>query len=394
MQSGSSPNVLSRSCPRATTCSLAWPRSTLATCVAPNRCPTRATHDRILRASTTGSGAGLELVQADVAGAASIFVVPVAEVLGQMPVAAADTRRVALHLPQQLAARVVELAVLLEHRAPFHEIGRRVNQQALGFEPVAARASRFLLVVLERSRCARVHDESHVGSIDAHPECDRGHDDVGPLAEERILVAAALAVRESGVIGQGSMADPGQPCRERIDFAARRAVDDARFAFVPRKDVDELLLERGARQRPIDQVRPIERSDELRRILETELRRDVAPHPARRGGRVGMKADPRQQLPQTPKLAVLGPEVVSPLADAMRLVDGDKTDLDRREQGQKMLGPFADQALGRHVEQLVPSLTQPGHDVCFLAWRQRAVEQRRRPRRCRRACPPDPSSAR
>jgi hypothetical protein len=30
----------------------------------------------------------------------------------------------------------------------------------------------------------------------------------------------------------------------------------------------------------------------------------------------------------------------------MRLVDGDKTDLERGEQGEKMLGPFAHQALG------------------------------------------------
>ena len=40
------------------TCSVACPRSTLATCAAPKRWPTRATHDRILRASVTGSAAG------------------------------------------------------------------------------------------------------------------------------------------------------------------------------------------------------------------------------------------------------------------------------------------------------------------------------------------------
>src|SRR6188768_1599752 len=131
------------------------------------------------------------------------------------------------------------------------------------------------------------------------------------------------------------MANPGQPCREGIDITAGRAVHDACFTFVPRKDVGELLLERGAGQRPVNQVRPIERPDELRRILETQLRRDVAPHPARRGGRVGVQANPRQQLPQTAKLAVLWPEVVSPLADAMRLIDGDETDLERGEQSEK-----------------------------------------------------------
>ena len=48
--------MLRRSCPLATICLDACPRRTLVTCVAPNRCPTLATHDRIWRAITTGPG--------------------------------------------------------------------------------------------------------------------------------------------------------------------------------------------------------------------------------------------------------------------------------------------------------------------------------------------------
>ena len=74
---------------------------------------------------------------------------------------------------------------------------RRIDQQALRFEAVAARASRFLLIVLERSRRARMNDEPHVGSVDAHPEGDRGDDDIGTLVEERILVPSCVRHRRA-----------------------------------------------------------------------------------------------------------------------------------------------------------------------------------------------------
>ncbi len=95
-----------------------------------------------------------------------------------MLVAASDAAGVALHVAQQPARRVVELAAAFEHHAPLEKIGAREDQHALGFEPVAAGAACFLLIVLQRSRRAGVDDEAHVRPIDAHPERDGRHDQV------------------------------------------------------------------------------------------------------------------------------------------------------------------------------------------------------------------------
>ena len=76
----------------------------------------------------------------------------------------------------------------------------RIDQHALGRQAVAAGASRFLLVVLGRSRRAGVHDEADVRSIDAHAERHRRDDDVGALVEERLLMPAAHVVGQAGVI--------------------------------------------------------------------------------------------------------------------------------------------------------------------------------------------------
>ena len=107
--------------------------------------------------------------------------------------AAPDPRGVALHVAQQRAPRIGQLAVTLEHDAPLQEVRRRIDQHALGLEPVAAGAAGLLLVVLERLRRARMDDEADVGAIDAHAEGDRGDDDVGVLVEKRILVAGRSA---------------------------------------------------------------------------------------------------------------------------------------------------------------------------------------------------------
>ena len=139
------------------------------------------------------------------------------------------------------ARAVAPLAVGFEHLPPADEVGARVNQHALRRQPVAAGAARLLLVVLRRSRRAGVHDEPHVRSIDAHAERHRRDDDVDALVEKRLLMAAAHVVGQAGVVRHRAMALLLQPLGQRLDLAARRAVDDARLPVVAREDVGQLV---------------------------------------------------------------------------------------------------------------------------------------------------------
>ena len=150
------------------------------------------------------------------------------------------------------------------------------------------------------------------------------------------------------------------------------------FAAMPLEDVLELPLQRPSRKRAIDEIRPIERADELDGIVQRELTRNIAPDARRCRRGVRVKADAGQQLPQPSKLTVFGPEVVSPLADAVRFVHRDEPDAARREQGEEAFAPFADQPLGRHIEQAVPSRAKPGDDSALLIGGERAVIERGR----------------
>ena len=116
-------------------------------------------------------------------------------------------------------------------------------------------------------------------------------------------------------------------------------------------------LERRPREHPVDQVRPIERPDELDRVAQAELRGDVAAHPRGRRRGVGVQADTAASDSRSrAELPVLGPEIVPPLADAVRLVDRDEADRRTASSVEETVAALAHQPLRRDVEQPVPPL--------------------------------------
>ena len=166
------------------------------------------------------------------------------------------------------------------------------------------------------------------------------------------------------------------------------------FAVVPREDVEQLAVQVAAPQHAVDEVRPIERSDQHQRLLQPQLGDDVAPHALgrRRGERV--ERDAREIVAQPSELPVLRPEIVAPLADAVRLVDRDEAHVRLLQQPPQRLAAFADQPLGRHVQQAAavrrarsraPRRARAAAACCSSTTRRRRRRAGRRP---------DPSSAR
>ena len=81
----------------------------------------------------------------------------------------------------------------------------------------------------------------------------------------------------------------------------------------------------AAPEHAVDEVRPIERSDEHERILAAAARATMSRADAlgrRRRERVERHAG--KVVAQPAELPVLGPEIVAPLADAVRFVDRDE----------------------------------------------------------------------
>ena len=121
---------------------------------------------------------------------------------------------------------------LVDHAALVDHVGQAVGHPGIGRRAVAAGAAGLLVVALDVLRQVEVGDEAHVGLVDAHAEGDgRDHDDA-VLAQEAVLVAAAHAGVQPGVVGQRGEALVGQPGGGFLDLLARLAVDDAGVAVV------------------------------------------------------------------------------------------------------------------------------------------------------------------
>src|SRR5262249_35433546 len=162
---------------------------------------------------------------------------------------------------------------------------------------------------------------------------------------------------------------------EGLARAPALRVDDPALALAA-ADVGQQVLPRAAAVALLvgreDQVRAEEGALEAVGLLHPELADDVARDTPGRRGREGEDRRPAELLLEPAQPAVGRAEVVTPLGDAMRLVDDDQGDLHLREEpAQPTL-----EALGRHVDQLVLAGAQATDPLASRVPVERGVEHR------------------
>ena len=237
---------------------------------------------------------------------------------------AVTDQRVELAALQPLAL-VAGIAVF-DHPSQQHRVAQSVGQPRLCGIAIAAGAAGFLVIAFQRFRQVEVGHEAHVGLVDAHAEGDRRHHHDPVLAQEAALVFGAGGRVQAGVVRQRTHAAPGQQFGGGIDLAPRQAIDDAAVAAMVVQELQQLAAAVVLGHHRVADVRTVERTDELARVLQRQPLHDLAPGRRIRGGG---QSDPRHVRPalvQQGQLAVFGAEIVAPLGDAMRLVDREQRD--------------------------------------------------------------------
>ena len=144
---------------------------------------------------------------------------------------------------------------------------------------------------------------------------------------------------------------------------------------MPPDRLRDLRIHIQFRPHSIKQVRAIERSDQHRRLCEAELLDDVGAHARGRRRGVGVNARARKTRLQFRESAIFGPEVVPPLADAMRLVDRKAGDLQARRQLEKSR---RQQPLRRDEYKMMPPAGDLALDVADFHLIHAAMKRRRR----------------
>ena len=243
-----------------------------------------------------------------------------------------------------------ERLAALHERQQRGDIRHAVGHPGIGRQTVAAGAAGFLVIGLERLGRIEMRDEAHVGLVDAHAEGDGRDHDHALVLEEAILVALAHRRIEPGVIGQRHAAFAAQPGRDFLDAFARQAIDDAGIAaMLGIEEGPELISRVVLGDDAVADVRPVEAGGEDARLAEAQALDDIA---ARRpvGGRgQGDARHSREALVQHRELEIFRAEIVAPLRDAMRLVDGEER---RTRLRQKIEAARRHQPLGRDVDEI------------------------------------------
>ena len=193
-------------------------------------------------------------------------------------------------------------------------------------------------------------DEPYVGFVDTHAERNRRHHDDALFPLESGLMPGACRCLHAGVIGQCIDTVSNQPRSGFVHFSARQAIHDTSLTGMLVADETHQLRARvGLVDDGIANVRTIEARDEDTRVVERQARSDFGAR-LRIGG--GSQRDPRhawKPFVQHGQLKILGPEIVTPLGDAMRFIDRKQSNLDLLKQSETA---WCGQPLGRHIQQI------------------------------------------
>ncbi len=223
-----------------------------------------------------------------------------------------------------------------------------------------------------------MHDEADVGLVDPHPERVRRHHDFAAALHERLLGGSPLLGQQPGMIHARPPLPPtDHNLRDFLGPLPGRSIDDprARRSGKQLQQQIRLLPLGGWALDFVEQVRPGKTGDESPRLAEIELLDDIPANPVGGRGRQGDGGRVAQHPPEMAQPSVIGPEVVAPLADTVRLVDRHQTQTGRTHGCEK---PLAAEALGHHVHQAVLSAGHVFQPRGLLPHRQRAVDVRNR----------------
>ena len=312
-------------------------------------------------------------VQAVVAGAASIGLVILAEVIEQKQSAALAGFGIGHRFLEELFADF-----LFRHRLSLHEFLQfldvlvAVIGDALTLLSIAAGAAGFLIIALYTFGNIVMDHETDVRLVDTHAEGDGGHNHIHFLHEELVLIIGPGFGIQTGVVREGLDAVDAQCLGHFLHLLTAEAVNDAGFAGILADEADDVFFRIHLVPHFVIQIGPIEGRFEHPGVLDAEVLEDVALHFGRgRGG----EGDHRRRLDLVydgADFPIFRTEVVAPFGDAVGLIHGVEGDFDFLQERHILL--FGE-GFRRHIQQFGDALEKIGPYFGQLNLVERRIEE-------------------
>ena len=215
---------------------------------------------------------------------------------------------------------------------------------------VAACATDLLLVVFEGLREVEVKDGANIRFVDSHAEGNRGHNDIAPALHEVILRGGAHIVCKAGVVGPRADARALQATCHALRRMLQGHIDNGREWFLLDESIDEQVqaLVRSNRGDVQVQIGSVERCLHMVSLGDAEGFADFLRHGRRCCGRERQNTRDAEFFRESGEAQILGSEIVSPLRNAMGLIDGKHANIRPLDLGDESL---AHEALGGDIEE-------------------------------------------
>ena len=203
-----------------------------------------------------------------------------------------------------------------------------VESQASALATVTSGTPRLLVIALETFGNVVMDHIAYVGLVDTHTEGNGGHNDVSLFHQEGVLIPRSRLRVHACMVRQSLDTVGAENVGELLHPFSAEAVDDARLALVGFDVFDDLAIYvLTLRPHLVVEVGAVEGGLEDRGVQHAEILLNVVLHLRRgrsRQGDEGMLAD---LVDDGSYATVFRSEVVPPLRDTVRLVDGVERDL-------------------------------------------------------------------
>ena len=167
-----------------------------------------------------------------------------------------------------------------------------------------------------------MHHKADVRLVNAHPEGHRRHHDLQIVALEFLLHLGAHVVFQTGMVSRRANTAALQPGGGVFHFRTAVAVDNARFAALILNVAHQLVERLEFLHQHIADVWTVEAADLNVGVVQPEQTNDIqACSVIRRGGK-RHKRQLGEALTQLAEGGVFRAEIVTPLGDTVRFING------------------------------------------------------------------------
>jgi hypothetical protein len=260
-------------------------------------------------------------------------------------------------------------------QAPQPDVAHAVERQRVGGKTVPPGAADLLVIALDVGRHVGVKDEADIRFVDPHPERHRRHHDDFVLLQEHILVARTHGRLHAGMIPERLCSALPQHLGEFFCLAPRGAIDDAALAVMGLDEIRDLPAAGRFGLHRQAQVRPIEAVDEHGWRATKKLLQDIRTGSGIGGGREGDGLHPAKRGLHRAERGVFRTKIVTPLRNAVRLVDRKQRDRGALEE---IEGFRFHQTFGRDIEEAQLATGDAVEDRAVLGGIVCGVERSRR----------------